>query len=507
DQERRLELWLELSSQNLRQFANDYSLWDEMVEYVQAPTAEWARINLDASLPNFDANALWVLTATGELIHHAQTLGVADIPFPLPADDLRVLQQTTRFPWFFHESNAGLLEIRGAPVQPSDDFERTQPAQGWFFVARHWDGDLLESLGRLTETHAELIRADEASVDGPEAGPISFHRSLPDWRGQPLRYLRATRQAAEVAGTLTIDTRQTQIFVLFGVAALLALVVALRWWVLRPLGAIEASLAQRSSAPIVALRHEKTELGRLAQLAAHSFEQQATLEREVGERRQVESALRQSEASLREAIDERARLGRDLHDSVIQAIYASGLGLATLRGLLRTEPDEAERRLEQVRQTLNGTIRDLRNFITGLEPEALQRLGFREAIQRLLDLICAATEMQYELHVDETVEARLCPARQATLLQIVREAVGNVLRHAHAKRLFVQLLGEPSGTVVLEVADDGAGFDPAASTRRGSGLANMAERAKQLGAALEVASAPGKGTRVTIRFPLIPNLK
>src|SRR5690606_14500017 len=133
------------------------------------------------------------------------------------------------------------------------------------------------------------------------------------------------------------------------------------------------------------------------------------------------------------------------------------------------QPDEADRRLEQIRQTLNDTIRDLRNFIMGLEPEVLDRLTLQDAVRALVDLLQTAAPLRVDLHIDEAAGEHLSPAARANLLQIVREALSNVWRHGAATAVEVSWKlshGRPH----LTIADNGRGFDPAAVGLRGSGL-------------------------------------
>jgi signal transduction histidine kinase len=498
---RALERWVDLSGQTLRQFANDYSLWDDMVAFVESSDANWARINLEASLPNFGADALWVLDREGGVRYATSELAEAALEAPISRDDLDELTSDSPFTWFYRETEVGLLEIRGAPIQPSDDIRRTKPAVGWLFVARAWNDKLLGELGRITESRAYLTPGDEAEPPPRPNARIELLRPLNDWRGRTLRVLHIARAAPEIAQMAEGDAFQVRIFIGFGLLVIAALGLSLQRWVLSPLSRLEKSLKTGNTAPIQRLLQEPSELGRLAQLVDSSFAQRATLEREIEERRRVEEALRQSEAALRENIEERVRLGRDLHDSVIQSIYASGLGLATVHSLLRNQPAEAERRVEQVRQRLNETIRDLRNFITGLEPEALRRVSFEEAVRGLLQFLRAAASIDAVLQIDEEVAEELPVSARAELLQITREALSNVLRHAGATTVQV-ILRREGEEASLVIEDNGQGFDAAAMPGTGRGLRNIGDRARSANARFDLDTAPGKGTRLRLHFPL-----
>jgi signal transduction histidine kinase len=499
-----LERWVDLTGESLRQFANDYSQWDDMVTYVNHPDPKWAAVNIDASLVNFNAQAAWVLRTDGTVVHAVNRLQAPALAqAPVPPAELRALAADTPFMHFFMLGPRGLLEVRGAPIQPSTDAARVTPAQGWFLVARSWDEAQLGTLAHLTESRVTLADPD-APPPPAEAGANDVHllRPLNDWRGRTIRLLQFDYQVPEAAEISRANVFEARVFAAFGLLVICALALGLERWVLRPLGWVGSSLARGDTAPIQPLLKEKdrTELGRVAQLIESSFAQKSQLLREVDERKHAEEALRQSEAALRRTLEERAGLGRDLHDSVIQSLYAAGMGLASVRAELRADPAAAEEKIEQTRAVLNETIRDVRNFIVGLEPEALKQQPFAHAVERLVGVMQAMHPVKAAISIDEPLAARLSLEQRAHALQIAREAVSNALRHGHATQLRLSLQHR-DGHAEFTIEDDGSGFDPAAP-RRGRGLSNLVERARELGAELTVSSDPGKGTRVILVFPL-----
>ena len=221
---------------------------------------------------------------------------------------------------------------------------------------------------------------------------------------------------------------------------------------------------------------------------------------DMTERKRAEEALQESEQRLRRSLQERVQLGCDLHDGIIQSIYAVGLGLQECRNLVPQAPAEAQARLAKSISDLNAVIRDVRNFIIGLEPEALKRHEFKAALQSLVATMSRMHAAQFSFDIDaEAAEA--LNARQAMhLLQIAREAMSNSLRHAEAQRTVVSLKKQ-NGCVRLEIQDDGIGFKQETPAPLGHGLRNIASRADNVGARSEFSSAPGKGTHVVIEIP------
>ncbi len=203
-------------------------------------------------------------------------------------------------------------------------------------------------------------------------------------------------------------------------------------------------------------------------------------------------------------VEERERIGKDLHDSVIQAIYAVGLSLDDVPDMMDDEPDEARRRVERAIDGLDQTIRDIRNFIFGLRPALLDGADVVEGLAALADEFRVNTMIDVELRAGPTVGAPYIGAdRTAEVLSIAREALSNIARHARATR--AQLTVDPDPTIEgieVVIGDNGTGFDPAAPPGIGhQGLRNMRTRATSIGATLLVDSRTGAGTRIIVRVP------
>lgn len=221
----------------------------------------------------------------------------------------------------------------------------------------------------------------------------------------------------------------------------------------------------------------------------HMLELQASLQTE----------MRQGELQIRRSLEERERIGRDLHDDIIQSIYAAGLGLEDCRRVLRLAPDQAENRLTTSIQTLNDTIRTVRGFIAGLEPKVVTGREFKTALKSLA-LTSGDAPSQFQFHVASEAANSLTSTEATQLLHIAKEAMSNSLRHSSASGITVSLQAV-SGGINLEIRDDGVGFDPGTAGGKGQGLRNMAARVREIGGQLETISAPGQGCRTIVTVP------
>ncbi|HET7031192.1 MAG TPA: GAF domain-containing sensor histidine kinase [Candidatus Limnocylindrales bacterium] len=216
----------------------------------------------------------------------------------------------------------------------------------------------------------------------------------------------------------------------------------------------------------------------------------------------IDNARLHAQAGRLAIAEERDRIGRDLHDGIIQSLYAVGLSLEDVPELMGDEPDEAALRVDGAIESINLAIRDIRNFIYGLRPEAV------DGTQVLAGLAALAEEVRHGGLVDVTTELEAAAdpgfdeVAGAELLNLVREALSNAVRHGRAARIILALT-VLDGVPTLDIADDGVGFDVSHDPGpRHHGLANMRARATAIGGRLEIRSTPGSGTRVIVELPL-----
>jgi signal transduction histidine kinase len=210
----------------------------------------------------------------------------------------------------------------------------------------------------------------------------------------------------------------------------------------------------------------------------------------------LEAARAQAELQRLAVLDDRERIAKELHDGVIQALFAVGMGLQGTA--IMSGNAELGDRIEGAVAEIDRVIRDLRNYIFGLRPGILADRQLDQALRHLGDEFQQKSGIVTIVDVDATAAAELS-ATAGDVVQLVRESLSNVGRHAKASTVRVSLYRRDDH-VVVEVDDDGVGFDPRAA-RRGEGLTNLENRAAALGGTAVIESTPAEGTTVRLILP------
>ncbi len=200
-------------------------------------------------------------------------------------------------------------------------------------------------------------------------------------------------------------------------------------------------------------------------------------------------------------LEERERIGMDLHDGIIQSIYAVGLALDYARSTVEEEPAAARVKIDQAIESLDITIRDIRSYILDLRPRQFLGEDLMQGLEQLVEEFNANSRSQAILLGPRNGMDGLPTANATTLFHICQEALANSAKHAKAGLVDVRLLTSEE-RVILEVTDDGLGFDlRKMSVTLGHGLSNMHIRAQKVGGDVEINSEPGSGTTVLAWVP------
>ncbi|MDD3180957.1 MAG: sensor histidine kinase [Opitutaceae bacterium] len=352
-----------------------------------------------------------------------------------------------------------------------------------------WDEDYLRDLGALVGGRVEVV--DPANTKLPEpvdaGATLTFDYALPDapgWRahvsfGTPALVRLQRLQQSTLAATVVLA------LVLVAVPSVFVLVGLRR---MAPAATASGSPWREARADALGLEH----------FARMSVERGVALDRESGARQRAEEDLKLSRTLLHRSQEERIRLGRDLHDNICQTLYAVSLTLESVRKKMTAAP-ECESRLDQCMQELRRLNQEVRAYLKELEPDATRGPSFAEILDQMLATLPAEEGVHIVRHASDETLALIRPDQAADVVNILREAISNGLRHGQARNISLRA-ERGDNAIALAVQDDGKGFE--GTGNHGHGLANMQARTEILGGSLRVDSTPGKGTRVLLTLPV-----
>ena len=216
----------------------------------------------------------------------------------------------------------------------------------------------------------------------------------------------------------------------------------------------------------------------------------------------IENARLHDRLAALRVVAERDRIGRDLHDGVIQGLYAVSLSLEEVAELVDDRPAEAVARVDAGIDAIHRSIGEIRSFIIGLRP-GLEDSDLAGAIAAHADdlRLSSTIDVDVDLGASPAAITRLTPGARGELVHLVREALSNIARHSRATRAWISLREDPTD-LRLEIRDNGVGFDLDAPRAGGHhGLVNLRQRAAAAGGRLELDTMPGTGTRIVVHIP------
>jgi signal transduction histidine kinase len=351
-----------------------------------------------------------------------------------------------------------------------------------------WDATFQRELGAMVGGNVQLYRKNAAPArPATPAKSLAFTTEL---SGAPGWEAHATFVIPALIRVQVLHQRILATVVLL--ALLLALVPLL----------VVVIAARRGGLPDNATRSPwdtaRAQAAGMEQFARLSNERSAALAAEHAARARAEQDLEVNRTLLGSSVAERVRLGRELHDNICQTLYAVCLTLESVQKKSALTP-EMKQRTDQCLTELRRVNSEVRAYLQELEPGHVNSHSFATALAGLIGSLPAEEEVHIERRLDAATVELIPSHHVAEIMNILREAVSNSLRHGRAKHIVLRA-GQNEQSIALSVQDDGVGFTPAPG--HGHGLPNMQARAAALGGQLAIESTPGKGTRVVLMLPL-----
>jgi PAS domain S-box-containing protein len=222
---------------------------------------------------------------------------------------------------------------------------------------------------------------------------------------------------------------------------------------------------------------------------------------DITERKRMEESLRQQEFNLRAAIEERERISQDLHDGILQSLFAVGLALESAKSMMTASALKKEGQpLDQAINQLNYVMREIRNFIAGLGSDLLQGKDLTLVLKQMLASLTENQATNVRLTVEDRAAKALSAEQSLHLIRVIQEAVSNCIQHGHASeaRVSLKILKR---AIRLNIRDNGRGFSQTDAKKTGHGLRNMASRAQKIGGKFSVLSKVNEGTSIVLDLP------
>ena len=211
----------------------------------------------------------------------------------------------------------------------------------------------------------------------------------------------------------------------------------------------------------------------------------------------LEYARVQGELQRLAVVEERERIAKELHDDIIQSLFAEGMGLQAAASMVH-DPEAIRARLGQAVDNIDRVIRDLRNYIFGLRPGIMADRELERALRDLAAGFAEGSALTIEVGATPEAVSRLA-GKANDVVQMAREAISNAVRHSGGKNVLLDLRMEGDDAVMI-ISDDGGGFDAAEAEGTGHGLGNLRARAQTIGGTTTIESGRGRGTTVTVRI-------
>jgi signal transduction histidine kinase len=541
------DAFLRQDGEPLQVLADYDTTWDQMVQAIQNKNEKWLSENVSSeTLLGYKAYAVWIYDRDAKLVYSKNAIPVDPeldksassntVPpeLPLPREAFDKLFATESSAHFFVKIDGELMEIRGATVHGSKDYNRQTPQQGFFFVGRLWNQKPLEEMSQFSNTRLGLVFGPEPPREIVEDGLIAFTKTLPGWDGKPAAYLVVRNEMAIVRVLNQSNERLIILVFIFAGVLLLLIYWSVVRWVSHPLRRIMETLNRNDLKPIESLCHADSEFGELARTTQKFFEQRDNLVREMEERRVTQEALRKSEEELRhsqkmEAVGRLA--GGVAHDfnNLLTAIigYAELIATRTSSNSLAKQNaeligkagEQAAALTRQLlafsrKQILQPKVIDLNTLVVEMEKLLRRVIGERFDLQSHPNAkngrVKADPSQLEQVVLNLGVNARDAMPRGGKLI-IRTENI--TLDRETAPQIASSL--RAGDYVVLSVTDTGAGmdaetmshiFEPFFTTKgpgkgTGLGLATVYGIVRQTGGGISVESEPGKGTTFQIYLP------
>jgi PAS domain S-box-containing protein len=301
-----LDKIIDLQSENIESIARDYTLWDDMVNFMKTGDPVWAQENIEESLPTYDVDVAWIYKLDFTLLYTSNRLGTDKLgELPFSKNELEKIVSKGSLYHFYLMSDLGLMEMFYASIHPTYDDERKTPPQGYFFVAYLWTEEHLKEISTLTGSDISIIPVGKEPSNVQKVNSktfiISSFKPLYGWDGLPVVSVYATSEISIAKELREQSDFQFILSVIFALFIIVVVIYFLFKLVNQPLNLIAKSLEKGDPGFIKELQSKKSEFGNIAIMISDFFILKNKLLEEIKERKRSEESLRENEEKFSKA--------------------------------------------------------------------------------------------------------------------------------------------------------------------------------------------------------------
>lgn len=458
-----LEKIIHFESEGLNAFANDYTYWDDMVNFTKNYDTAWSNANIVASIPTYKVDYVWVFGKDYSPGYFTSREDIPKIDSGLISKEmLTKLTAGNRLFHFFIQSPAGIIEVSGATIHPTLDPKRLTEPQGYFAVGRLWTKDVLVELSELTSAAVGIIELSKKDSIERYTNEHGFFTSslltLSSWDNKPLVYVLSSKEVTIVKLLHEKSDSEFIVIVIFVSVLLLLSGGSLFYLVNLPLKKISRSLRENDPKHIKGLLDSRNEFGEMARLVNEFFVQKQKLLDEIEVRAEAERKAHHSENELKRSLKEKEVLLKEIHHRVKN-------NLQIIISLIR---------LQTNRLTDKETIRHLHTSLNRIKSIALvhemlyrshdlSKIDFNEYIRKItLSLRAIYSNDMRDVKIEVSADDIFLGVESAVpCAVIINELVTNSIKHAFngaASGKIEISMKKAGGLYTLRVADNGMGI-------------------------------------------------
>jgi len=503
---------LEAEGSTFKSFSEDYSFWDDMVDFVATGNQEFATTNIDSGLQTFQADADWVFDPDGNQVYMSKADPATDVSGVMFNRSFFEAVSTNKFVHYYVQLPSGIFEIRAATIVPGDDPDHSTPPSGYWIIGRFLDDSFITNLTALSQSNVKFVGATDTNTGTINHDSVSFNMPLRDLAGQTVGQLQSSATISLVNDLNSLYKREVFFLAIIGIVIMAIILFTIWWAVLRPLNLIIRSITTQMPTLLTSLAASGSQFGNLAKIVQEFFNQKLIIQQDSFQKDELERLGQEKTAFLAVAAHELKA------PSAIIKLVAEDLPRVIAA---HPEMQIITKQLDIIsHQAVKMTtmISDMRLASEGKENEDYKIIALE------LDSFVQAevTELGYVINqpiVFRGTSAAEVMADSERLSQVISNLIRNAAKYSPADKEILVTTYQKDVEAIIKIEDFGVGINPSdqehiferfyrapsvTHTHQGLGLGLSICKTiiDRLGGRVWVDSQPGSGSRFYIALPV-----